>query len=74
MVRKPRRIRGKEGTVPKIVPYEIFLLRRLQQAQRRAGDAAADGWSGGGDVLLFVRPANASRHDDGFAGSIAEAP
>ena len=66
-------MRGKEETVPKLVPYEMFLLRRLQQAQRRAGDAAVDG---AGAVVRFVRPPKvvAGRRDDGFGTPIAEVP
>jgi len=59
--------------VPKLVPYEIFLLRRLQQAQRLASGEAR--YPGEGAVLPFARPIppSAGCGDDGFVATVADA-
>ena len=65
-------MRGKEGTVPKLVPYEIFLLRRLQQAQRLASGEAR--YPGEGAVVPFSRlvPPAARCGDDDFVATVAD--
>lgn len=61
----------KEGTVAILVPYEVFLMRRLQQAQRRETGSIPDP-SGCVVVKLVrrrkrvVRSSGASRTDHRF--------
>lgn len=49
-----------EGSVSTLVPYEVFLLRRLQQAQRLAA-AGNSGTCGDRAVVPLVRPKTPSK-------------